>query len=78
MLQNGLFKQYTWYADDINVKVHNTYNETTADLLQLFKDEGAHDAIADNQWEEADVGEKERGKGACELATVGVVNKRFQ
>ena len=80
MLQNGLFKQYTLYADDANVKVHKTYNdnETTAHLLQLFKDEGAHDAIADNQWEEADVGEKERGKGACELATVGVVNKRFR
>ena len=41
-----------------------------ADLLQLFKDEGAHDAIADNQREEADVGEKERGKGACILATM--------
>ena len=39
------------HADDANVKVHKTYNdnETTAHLLQLFKDEGAHDAIADNQ-----------------------------
>ena len=39
----------------------------STDLLKLFKDEGTHDAIANNQGEEADVGKKERGKGACVL-----------
>ena len=36
---------------------------SSTDLLELFKDEGTHDAIANNQGEKADVGEKERGKG---------------
>ena len=39
------------------------------DLLQLFKNEGTHDAVADNQWEKANVGEEEGGKGTCKLAT---------
>ena len=69
-------------AGDINVKIkENGEMIAYSDLLQLFKNEGPHDAIANNQREKANVGEEEGGEGTCVLARITmwmiVVNKRF-